>query len=45
MEWQGGEEGNKDGDELSSAAAPSVETTLTHLAQSHSADRTPRSVV
>jgi len=45
MEWQGGEEGNKDGDALSSTAAPSVGTTVTHLAQSHSADRTPRSLV
>jgi len=45
MEWQGGEEGNEGGDELSSAAAPRVEITVTHLARSHSADRTPRSPV
>jgi len=50
MEWQGGErpggeEGSKGGDELSSVQAPSVETTVTHLVRSHSADRTPRSPV
>ena len=45
MEWQGGEEGNEGDDELSSTAAPSVETTVTHLARSHSADQTPRSPV
>jgi len=48
MEWQGGErpgegEGSEGGDELSSVQAPSVETTVTHLVRSHSADRTPRS--
>jgi len=42
MESQVGEEGKEWGDELSSAAAPSVETTVTHVARSHSADRTPR---
>jgi len=50
MEWQGGEwpgegEGSEGGDELSSVQAPSVETTVTHLVRSHSADRTPRSPV
>jgi len=40
MEWQVGEAADA-GDELSSVHAPSVETTVTHLAQSHSADRTP----
>jgi len=50
MEWQGGErpggkEGTEGGDELSSVQAPSVETTVTHLVRSHSADRTPRSHV
>jgi len=50
MEWQGGErpgggEGSEGGDELSSVQAPSVETTVTHLVSSHSADRTPRSPV
>jgi len=45
MEWQAGEEGNEGGDELSSTAAPSVETIVTNLARSHSADRTPRSPV
>jgi len=29
IEWQGGEEVNEGGDELTSAAAPSVETTVT----------------
>jgi len=37
MEWQegerhGGEEGDEGGDELSPTSAPSVETTVTHLA-------------
>jgi len=32
MEWQGGEEENQGGDELSQTSAPSVETTVTHLA-------------
>jgi len=45
MEWQAGEEVNEGGDELSSTAAPSVETMVTHLAPSHSADRTLRSPV
>jgi len=50
MEWQGGErpggeEGTEGDDELSSVQAPSVETTVTHLVRSHSADRTPRSPV
>jgi len=50
MEWQGGEqpgggEGSEGGDELSSVQAPSVETIVTHLVQSHSADRTPGSPV
>ena len=50
MEWQGGErpgteEGSERGDELSRTSAPSLETTVTHLAQSHSADRMPRSPV
>jgi len=43
MEWQEG--GSEGGDELSSVQAPSVETTVTHLVRSHSADRTPRSPV
>jgi len=47
MEWrqeeaEGGREG---GDELSSVQAPSVETPVTHLIRSHSADRTPLSPV
>jgi len=45
IEWQGGEEGNEGGDELSSAAARSVETTVTHLARSHSAEQKLRSPV
>jgi len=50
MDWQGrerpgGEEVSEGGDELSSVQAPSVETTVTHLVRSHSADRTPRSPV
>jgi len=50
MEWQGGErpgggEGSEGGDELSSVQAPSVETTVTHLVRSHSADRAPQSPV
>jgi len=50
MEWQGGgraggEEGSEGGDEFSSVQAPSVETTVTHLVRSHSADRTRRSPV
>jgi len=44
MEWQEGEAVDA-GDELSSVQAPSVETTVTRLARSHSADRTPRSPV
>jgi len=45
IEWrqEEGEEGKEGGDELSSAAAPNVETTVTHLARSHSANQTPRS--
>jgi len=47
MEWrqEEGEEGNEGGDELSSVQAPSVELTVTHLARSHLADRTPQSPV
>jgi len=50
MEWQGGGqpgvgEGSEGGDELSSVEARSVETTVTHLVRSHSADWTPRSPV
>jgi len=50
MEWQageppGGEEESDGGDELSSVQAPSVETTVTHLIRSHSADQTTRSPV
>jgi len=50
MEWQGGEgaggdEGDEGGDELSRTLAPSVETMVTYLARTHSADRTPRSPV
>jgi len=47
MEWrqEEGEGGSKEGEELSSVQAPSVETTVTHLARSHSADRTPRSPI
>jgi len=50
MEWQGGErpggdEGSEGGDELSSVQAPSVETTITHVARSHPTDQTPRSPV
>jgi len=44
MEWQEGEAADA-GDELSSVQAPSVETTVTHLARAHSAERTPRSPV
>jgi len=44
-ERPGGEEGSEGGDELSSVQAPSVETTVTQLVRSHSADRTPRSPV
>jgi len=50
IEWQGGEgaggeEENEGGDELSRTSTPSVETTVTHLARTHLADRTPRSPV
>jgi len=46
MEWgRGGEEGSEGGDELSCVQAPSVETTITHVVRSYSADRTPRSPV
>jgi len=44
MEWQEGEAADA-GDERSSVQAPSVETTVTHLTRSHSADRTPQSLV
>jgi len=44
IEWQQ-EEGDEGGDELSCVQAPSMETTVTHLVLSHSADRTPRSPV
>jgi len=44
MEWQEGEAADV-GDELSSVQAPSVENTITHLARSHSADRTPPSPI
>jgi len=45
MEWQQGDQGKGEegGDELSRASAPSVVTTVTHLARSQSADQTPRS--
>ena len=45
MEWrqEEGEEGNQGGDELSSTPAPCVETTITHIARSHSVDQAPRS--
>jgi len=47
IEWQGGagrggEEGDEGGDELSRTSAPIVETTVTHLAQTHSANQTTR---
>jgi len=50
MEWQGGagrggEEGDEGGDQLSRTSAPTVETTVTHLAQTHSANQTTRSPV
>jgi len=46
IEWQAGQdEGEEGGAELSRSSAPSVGTTVTHLARSHSADRTPRSLV
>jgi len=47
MDWrqEEGGEGSEGGDELSSVQAPSVETTVTHLVGSHSADGTPRSPV
>jgi len=47
MDWRQAEggEASEGGDELSSVQAPSVETTVTHLVRSHSADRTPRSTV
>jgi len=44
MEWRQ-KEGDEGGDERSSVQAPSVETTVTNLVWSHSADRTPRSPV
>ena len=44
IECQEGEAADA-GDELSSVQAPSVETTVTHLARTHLADRTPRSPV
>jgi len=47
MEWrqEEGGGGSEEGDELSSIQAPSVETTVTHLVRSHSADWIPRSPV
>jgi len=47
MEWrqEEGGGGSEGGDELSSVQAPSVETSVTHLARWHSADWTPRSPV
>jgi len=47
MEWrqEQGDGGREGGDELSSVQAPSVETTVTHLVRSRSADWTPRSPV
>jgi len=46
MEWQAGQDdGEEGGDELFRTLARSVVTTVTHIAQSHSADRTPRSSV
>jgi len=46
MEWQAGQDdGEEEGDELSTPAAPSVVSTVTHLARAHSVDRTPRSPV
>ena len=44
IEWQEGEAADA-GDEVSSVQAPSVETTVTHQARTHSADRRPRSPV
>jgi len=44
-EGAGGEDGDERSDELSRTSAPSVETTVTHLARTHSADRTPCSPV
>ena len=40
-----GGEGSEGGDELSSFQAPSMETSVTHLVRSHSADWRPRSPV
>jgi len=47
MECQGGEgdEGNEKGDELALALAPCMETMVTDLARTYSADGTPRSPV
>jgi len=50
MEWQVGEgaerdEGDEEGNELFRTSAPSVETTVTHQARTHSADRTSCSPV
>jgi len=44
MEWQEGEAPDA-GDQRSSVQAPSVETTVTHPARTHLADRRPRSPV
>jgi len=44
IEWPEGEAADA-GDELSSVQVPSVETTITHLARSHLADRIPRSPI
>jgi len=44
IEWQAGQDdGEEGGDELSRTSAPSVVTMVSHLAQSRSPDRTPRS--
>jgi len=46
MEWQQGEQGKGEGGaKRSRTSAPSVETTVTHLARTHSADRMPQSPV
>jgi len=49
-EWQGGDgaeggEENEGPDKLSGTSAPSVETTVTHLARTHSAHQTPYSPI
>jgi len=46
MKWKASQDdGEEGGDDLSQTSAASVVTTVTHLARSHSADRTPRSSV